>query len=133
MDNEVSTSISITISIIVVALVIGMLSLFTAMSQTFKRDAINSVADMQAETYATELLSTRDYGAIPAASAYIMLQKNASAIRLLTGNVYTYPVNKPEDLLQKQLMHKKVKVQVEKIGDAYDVKVVEEGAPDPVD
>ena len=109
-----------------------MLTLFTTMSQSFGRDAVTSVADIQAETYATELVNTAAYGAVPAASIFVMLQKNANAIRSISGSVtktsLTTPVIIPitgvNDLTK--VFELKVRLTLTKTNDMYDVVVGDE-------
>ncbi|QGQ98789.1 hypothetical protein EHS13_29895 [Paenibacillus psychroresistens] len=124
MDNEVSNSVHITISLIVMSVIIGMLALFTVMSQSFGRQATASIVDTQAETYATELINTANYGAVPAASVYVMLQKNASAIHSFSGSINTIPITKVDDLTR--FFHIKVRLTLTKISDMYDVVIKEE-------
>jgi hypothetical protein len=133
MDNEVSNSIHITVQLIVMGVIIGMLTLFTAMSQNFGRQAVATIADTQAETYATELINTADYGAVPAASVFVMLQKNANAIHTLSGTVHTLdtagaalivPITSATDLIK--IFHTKVRLTYTKINDMYDVVIKEE-------
>ncbi|THF74762.1 hypothetical protein [Cohnella fermenti] len=128
MDNEVSNSVHIAISLVVVAVIVGMLALFTAMSQGFGREAVASIADTQAETYATELRNTADYGAVPAAAAFIVLEKNRDAIHSLSGTVYGVMITKPEDLQKRALLSKKVRLTATEIEElqTYDVVVEEE-------
>ncbi|OBY77775.1 hypothetical protein BBG47_20000 [Paenibacillus sp. KS1] len=127
MDNEVSNSIHVMITLIVVAVIVGMISLFWAMSQGFSREAVTSVAEIQAETFATELINTAQHGPIPAASAFVMLEKNANAVKSLSGNAYGINVTKIEDLAS--MFSKKIRLTVigaDKKLDAYDVIVKEE-------
>lgn len=124
MDNEVSNGMHITVQLIILSVIVGMLALFTTMGQAFGRQASTTVADTLAETYATELVTMADYGAVPAASVYVMLQKNANTIRFITGAVYTVTINEPEDFTK--LMSKKVRLTLTKINDSYDVLVEEE-------
>ncbi|MDQ0885051.1 TRAP-type C4-dicarboxylate transport system permease small subunit [Paenibacillus sp. V4I9] len=132
MDNEVSNAVHITVHLIVISVIIGMLSLFTTMSQSFGRNAVTTVADIQAETYATELVNTAAYGAAPAASVFVMLQKNANAIRSITGSVTKTPLTNPviipitsvNDLAQ--VFELKVRLTLTKTNDMYDVVVGDE-------
>lgn len=133
MDNEVSNSVHITVQLIVMGVIIGMLTLFTVMSQNFGRQAVSTIADTQAESYATELINTADYGAVPAASVFVMLEKNASAIHSLSGafnskdisgNIIPVNITKTTDLIK--IFHTKVRVKLTKINDMYDVVVKEE-------
>ncbi len=132
MDNEVSNAVHITVHLIVISVIIGMLTLFTTMSQSFGRDAVTSVADIQAETYATELVNTAAYGAVPAASVFVMLQKNANAIRSITGSVtktslttpVIIPITSVNDLTK--VFELKVRLTLTKTNDMYDVVVGDE-------
>ena len=127
MDNEVSSSIHVMITIIVVAVIVGIISLFWAMSQGFSREAVTSVEAVQAETFATELINTAEYGPVPAASVFMMLKKNANAVKSLSGHVYGINVTQIEDLTS--MLTKKIRLEVinaEQKLDAYDVLVKEE-------
>lgn len=132
MDNEVSNAVHITVHLIVISVIIGMLTLFTTMSQSFGRDAVTSVADIQAETYATELVNTAAYGAVPAASVFVMLQKNANAIRSISGSVtktslttpVIIPITSVNDLTK--VFELKVRLTLTKTNDMYDVVVGDE-------
>ncbi|MEQ7052188.1 hypothetical protein ABN764_16155 [Paenibacillaceae sp. P-4] len=127
MDNEVSNSIHVMITLIVVAVIIGIISLFWAMSQGFSREAVTSVEEAQAETFATELINTAHYGPVPAASAFMMLKKNANAVKSLSGNAYGINVTQIEDLTS--MLSKKIRLKVidaDKKLDAYEVIVMEE-------
>lgn len=127
MDNEVSMSIHVMITLIVVAIIVGMISLFWAMSQGFSREAVTSVVEIQAETFATELINTAQYGPVPAASAFVMLKKNANAVKSLSGNAYGINVTQVEDLTS--MFSKKIRLTVKDAHlklDAYEVIVEEE-------
>ncbi|TQR44210.1 hypothetical protein [Paenibacillus popilliae] len=127
MDNEVSNSIHVMITLIVVAVIVGIISLFWAMSQGFSREAVTRVEEMQAETFATELINTAQHGPIPAASAFVMLKKNANAVESLSGNAYGINVTKIEDLTS--MFSKKIRLDVPDAGkklEAYKVIVKEE-------
>jgi hypothetical protein len=127
MDNEISSSIQMVIAMMIMAVVIGMISLFNQMGVTFKREAVAKIADTQAETYATELLNTAGYGPLPATSAYTMLLKNADAVKSLSGKAYEKYINETEDLVP--LFGKKVILRIvdpEKKQERYDIVVEEE-------
>lgn len=126
MDNEVSHSIHIVVQLIVVALVTSVLVFFTAISINFGRHSVTEITDIHAQTYAAELRQTADYGALPVASVIAMLQKNANAVRTITGNVYGVTITEPEHLADPSLLARKVRLSVSSTHDYYDVVVLEE-------
>ncbi|RED52805.1 hypothetical protein [Cohnella lupini] len=123
MDNEVSNSIHIVVQVIVISVIIGILALFTTMSQSFGRGAAATIADTQAETYATELKNTADYGAVPSASVFVMLQKNANAIQSISGHAYGVTITKADDLTR--LFDRKIRLTVIETNDLYSVTIGE--------
>ena len=99
MDNEVSQSLTIFIHMMVVSVIVGIIALITLLSQNFGRDSVATVADIQAQTYATELVSMGSYGsAVPAASVYITLKKNRDAIHSISGSAYGEILRNVDDL-----------------------------------
>jgi hypothetical protein len=123
MDNEVSTSLSVTIQIMIVAVVVGMLSIFTALGQGFGRDAATSVAETQALSYASELRALADHGPVPVASLLVVLQKNEDAVRNIGGFAYGVAIAKAEDLTAFALLSKKVRIALTPISDRFDLIV----------
>ncbi|WP_138755932.1 hypothetical protein [Paenibacillus sinopodophylli] len=124
MDNEISNSVHITISIIVISIVIGMVLLFTQLGQGFGRRSVDSVAAIQAETYASDLVQSAAYGSMPAASVYVMLQRNEHVIHSISGTAYAHTIAKADDLLS--IFHKKIKLSIIEVNGSYDVLVGEE-------
>lgn len=123
MDNEVSTSLSLTIQIMIVAVIVGMLSLFVALGQSFGRQAISSVAETQASNYASELRAMADYGPVPTAAVLAVLVKNEHAVKQVTGLAYGVNITKKEDLTVIPLMSKKVRVSITSVQDMYNVTI----------
>jgi len=126
VDNEVSTSLSLTIQIMIVAVVVGMLSLFATLGQSFGRQAVATVAETQASTYASELRAMADYGPVPTASLLVVLQKNDTAVRQVSGFAYGVAITKAEDLTSFALLSKKVRVSLTPVRDEYDVNIAPE-------
>lgn len=130
MDNDVSSAIHITVQLVIVSVIVGMLALFTTLGQSFSRESSTTIADTIALTHAAELSNAANYnGAIPAASAFVILNQNSSAIRNLYGYAYSEFISEPNDLIE--LMSKKVRLKITRIEDApdkdlYDVEVKEE-------
>lgn len=127
MDNEVSTSMSIVIQIMIVGVVVGILALFMVFSQNFGRSAVNEVALMQSNLYASELRAMADYGPVPAAALLAVLRKNENAVGALQGAPYGVTIATMEDLANVSLLSRKVKIKAELEGDLYDVQIIEEG------
>jgi|GEM_PF-1725348 len=125
MDNEVSYSMNIVVTLIVLSVIIGMLSLFTALSMSFKREAVGTIERSQAETYGSELESAEYYGALPVVSVYQMLKKNDQALGSVWGYVEGVFIRKPEDLINDRLMARKVWIDVELVNDRYNVEILE--------
>lgn len=125
MDNEVSYSIHTAVTLIVLAVVIGMLSLFSALSMSFKRDAVTSIERNQTETYGSELQGAEAYGALPAVSVYQMLTKHEQALGQISGYAFGMFIDEPKDLLNDRLIAEKVRVDVELVNDRYDVEISE--------
>ncbi|GFN30937.1 hypothetical protein [Paenibacillus xylaniclasticus] len=126
MDNEVSYSMHIVVTLIVLSVIIGMLSMFTSLSMSFKRDALSTIERQQAETYGSELVNAEYYGPLPAVSVFQMLKKNDSALGTLSGYVQGVFIRKPEDLISDRLISRKVRVDVELVNDRYNVEILEE-------
>jgi|GEM_PF-3175692 len=133
MDNEVRSSVHIAIQLMVVAFTLGVLIFFAVPAQNYKRNQVDAVADTQAETFATELVDAAAYGPIPASSAFVILERNVSAIHSLSGTVSTkdihgqnivVPITSTASLTQ--LFHTKVRLQLTPYMDMYDVTVKEE-------
>lgn len=126
MDNEVSYSIHIAIGLMVVSIIISIIVLFASIGQVFGSRQVTNVADIQAETYATELVTSGDYGALPAASVFLLLEKNNAAIRSISGTPYGVIVNGVDDLTQ--LFDKKVRIKLTEANymDLYDIVIEEE-------
>lgn len=127
MDNEVSTSIQLVITLLVMSFVIAILALFMSSGRSFEREAVNKIADAQAETYATDLLNAVAYGALPTASVYVMLEKNTDAVKSLSGIPYGVSIHKVSDLAA--LFGKKVRLKIDNPNDPekrYDITVKEE-------
>ena len=127
MDNEISHSVHITISLMVISVVVVIINLFINQGQYFAREQVISITNTLNETYATEIFSAEYHGAVPATSLYMMLTKNSEAIRSLSGTVYSIPITKTEDLMQ--LFDKKVKIEILNPKDPaqlYDIRIKEE-------
>ncbi|MFD0588514.1 hypothetical protein ACFQZE_10915 [Paenibacillus sp. GCM10027627] len=131
MDNELSNGIHIAINLMVISVVIGIILLFTSLGQSFGRGAIDGVADIQTASFATDLQEIEAYGPIPAASAYVLLQRNEAVVEKIIGHPYhlSFVKNNPSPLLH--LMDKKVKFKVTESNGLYTVEIREEGAIDP--
>lgn len=123
MDNEVSTSLSLTIQLMIVAVVVGMLVLVTALGQNFGRQAVTTVAEVQASNYASELKAMADYGPVPTAALLAVLQKNEQAVRQVNGAAYGVTVTQMEDLTAFELLSKKVRVTLTLVQDLYNVSI----------
>ncbi|MCD1257376.1 hypothetical protein B5M42_000815 [Paenibacillus athensensis] len=133
MDNEVRSSVHLAIQLMVVAFTLGVLIFFAIPAQNFKRAQVDSIADTQAETYATELVEAAAYGPIPASSAFIILERNVDAIHSISGSVSTkdvygqdivVPITGSADLTK--LFHTKVRLGITPYLQMYDVTVKEE-------
>lgn len=124
MDNEVSFSIYTAVSLVIVSVILSILIYFITMGHNFGRESIAEIASIQAETYATELINTADHGAVPTASVFVMLHKNANAIRSISGNAYGVTIDSTDDLTQ--LFDKKIRLSIIERDDFYDVEVGEE-------
>lgn len=124
MDNELSNSVHIAINLMVISVVLGILMMFTNLGQSFKRDALDNVAAMQADTYASDLIESANHGAMPAASVFVLLQRNEHLIRSVTGTAYAQVITQADDLLP--LLDKKVRITVSEVNGLYDVTVWED-------
>lgn len=126
MDNEVSYSIHTAIGLMVVSLIIGVIVLFSTMGQSFGNKSVSQVADIIAETYATELINASGHGALPAASVFLLIEKNNQAIRSITGTAYGVTINGIDDLTE--LFDKKVRIKVTDANymELYDIVIEEE-------
>lgn len=126
MDNEMSNSMHIAISIIVVSVIIGMILPFVALGKSLSRESQDNVADSQVYTSRSDIDWTAQHGAITAASLYVLLQRNETVIESLSGYAYNQYIFKPEDLIP--IFHTKVKLKVDKNQGAYAIQVYEEFA-----
>ncbi|WP_239617489.1 hypothetical protein [Cohnella mopanensis] len=119
MDNEVSHGIHLTVNMVIIAAIVAMLALFITLGQNFSRSAQTVIADNQAGTYAAELKAMREYdSSIPAASAYVLLMKNAESLQSVTGTAFGISITKTEDLTL--LLDKKVRLSVEPVSSPGD-------------
>lgn len=123
MDNELGNSVHIAINLIVISVVIGMIMLFTGLGQSFGRQAVDHVAAVQADTYASDLVQSANHGAMPAASVYVLLQRNEAIIGSISGMAYSHFIDEADDLLP--LLDKKVKLSVTETNGSYDVVIGE--------
>ncbi|MFB9277203.1 hypothetical protein [Cohnella cellulosilytica] len=123
MDNEVSTSLSVTIQIMIVGVVVGMLTVFMALSQGFGRDATTMVADTQALGYLSELRAMEEHGPVPAAALLTVLRKSEQGVRHIGGNAYGVSISKEEDLASIPLLSKKVRILLIPVSDQYDIEI----------
>ncbi|XID94286.1 hypothetical protein ACF3MZ_07115 [Paenibacillaceae bacterium WGS1546] len=126
MDNEVSTSMAVTIQIMVVGVVVGMLTIFMALGQGFGRDATTKVADTQALGHVSELRAMAEHGPVPAAALLAVLQKSEHGVRHVGGFAYGISITKAGDLATIDLLSKKVRIALTPVGDQYDVAITPE-------
>jgi hypothetical protein len=132
MDNEVSTSLSLTIQLMIVAVVVGILALFMVFSQNFGRSAVSEVAQTQSGLYATELRALGDYETIPAAALLAILRKSEDAVKSVQGSAYGVTISKTEDLADIGLLSQKVRIRLEPTDDGlYEVQIIAEGEKFP--
>lgn len=124
MDNEVSNGIQITVTLMVLSVIVGIIVLFTTMGQAFSRQATDTVVDAIGETYASQLITTQDYGAVPAASVFVLLQKNQNSIESIHGHAYGVTITQISDLYQ--LFDKKIQIRINQNGANFNVLVLEE-------
>lgn len=126
MDNEVSTSLSLTVQIMIVSVVVGILALFMVFSQNFGRSAISEIAQTQSNLYGAELRTVEEAGPIPVAALLAVLRKNESAVGNVQGAPYGVTVAKTDDLANVALLSRKVKAKADLAGDLYMVQIIEE-------
>jgi hypothetical protein len=124
MENEMSTSISITVELIVISVVMTVIMLFVGLGTTFSRHVTEQVADAEKASYGTELVSAGDYGAIPASALFTIIQKNSDSVGAITGSAYGINVTTMNDLAY--LFAKKVRVTVVFANDLYNLVVAPE-------
>jgi len=124
MDNEVSNSIHIMINLIVIAAVIGMVTFFTNLGQAFSREQLDKTANLQKAVYSSDLIQAADHGPMPAASVYVLLQRNEQVVKLQSSYIYSKRIVKLEDLMP--LFDRKIRMKVRDDNGIYHVELREE-------
>ncbi|RJX39146.1 hypothetical protein D3P09_16775 [Paenibacillus pinisoli] len=110
MDNEVGNSIHIMINLIVIAAVIGMITFFTNLGQAFSREQLDKTANLTKAVYSSDLILAAAHGPVPAASVYVLLQRNEQVIEFQPSYIYSKWITKPEDLMP--LFDRKIRMKV---------------------
>ncbi len=110
MDNDMSLGVLTTVSLMVVSIIAGFMMVFAMMGQNFSRQGIDSFAEMNTATYSQELRETAGYGAIPAASVYMMLLRSEDAIQSISGDAYGEVIASVADL--QQIFHEEIIIEV---------------------
>jgi hypothetical protein len=88
MDNELSTGVMMAIELIVLSAVIGFVMLFAGIGQQFQRTTLELINNDVASAYGSDLESmSENEGILPAATVYLILERNADIIQSVTGNI----------------------------------------------
>ncbi len=108
MDNELSVGAMIAIELIVLSAVIGLIMLFAGMGQQFQRTILESVTDVVASSYGSDIEAIcENEGTLPASTVYVVLERNSDIIQSITGyidkklgdgTVIRYTISDKEDL-----------------------------------
>lgn len=125
MENELSISVIIAVELLVIAVIIGSIMLFSSLGRDMGRASMQRVDDIHASTYGAELEALGEYDRpIPIASVFVLLEKNQGNIEKISGHVDGTVIDSINDLTD--LYHKKVKCIVTEKNDKYIIRIEEE-------
>jgi hypothetical protein len=86
MDDELSVGAMIAVEIAVLSAVIGIIMLFAGIGQQYQRSTLESINNVVAASYGSELEEMCEgEGSLPASTVYLIMESNSDIIESVTG------------------------------------------------
>ena len=99
MDNELSTSMMLTVELIVISAIIGIIMLFAGIGQQIQRSVLTDVTDVVSSAYGADITALQDHmEPVPVATVYLVIERNQDLIHSITGSIQGMPVTGKESL-----------------------------------